>query len=188
MFYRLHRLVKILVGLFILGVFAWLWQHRAAVEPVLVWYQVYENGGLENDETLPLIEGRALYIVDGHTLRLKTHEGHSFLVRLAGLDYPERPLSAYEMAREKQRTQALREQVLSNWVHVEVTYSQEHSVLGIAHVREKNLNLHFITNGLATLNRDYIKRMPREHQYDFFLAARHYQKNREAAQVAAAAK
>lgn len=186
MFYRLHRLAKLLVWIFVLGVFAYLWQQRAALEPLLVWYQVYDNGGIENAEKLPLIEGRAINVADGHTLRIKTEEGAYFLVRLAGLDYPTQPFSAYEIVREKQRQSALRELALSNWVHVEVAYSEGHSVLGIAHVRQKNLNLHFITNGLATLNREYLKRMPREHQYDFFLAGRNYERNREAAQVAAA--
>ena len=186
MFYRLHRLTKLIVWVFVLGVFAFLWQHRAALEPLIVWYQVYENGGLENDEKLPLVEGRALYVADGQTFRIKTADGAYYLVRLAGLNNPTPPLSAFETSRENQRQEALRNLVFSNWVHVEVTYSEGHSVLGIAHVRDKNVNLHFITNGLATLNRDYLKRMPRKHQYDFFLAARDFEKHREAAQIAAA--
>ena len=179
MFHRLHRLTKWLVGAFVLGIFAYLWTQRAALEPLLVWYQVYKNGGFENEAELPVVEGRALHIADGHTVRLKTEEGAYFLVRLAGLDYPSQPLSAYEAVREKKRLEVMRNLVYSNWVSVEVTFSDQHSALGIVHVGKTNLNLHYITNGLATLNRDYIKRMPREHQYDFFSAARSFEQQRE---------
>src|SRR5688500_3141176 len=118
MFYRLHRLAKLLVWMLVLGVLIFVWQQRAVFEPLLLWYQVIENGGIEIDGELPVVEGRAQYISDGHTFRIKTSDGTYYLVRLAGLNYPARPLSALEMGLEKQRREALQTLVLSNWVHV----------------------------------------------------------------------
>ena len=172
MFHRLHKLAKLLVWMFVLGVFAFVWQQRAVFEPVLVWYEVMRNGGLENDDELPMIQGKAVAISDGHTLRLRTAEGSYYVVRLAGLEYPNRPLTVVENELERKRREAMRELVLSNWVHVEVAYAANHSVLGIVHNGQLNLNLHLITNGLASMNPEYIRRMPRLHQYRFFSAAR----------------
>lgn len=188
MFYRLHRLAKLLGWIFVLGIFAFVWQQRAVFEPILVWYQVYDNGGIEITEQLPRVQGRAFDVADGQTVRLRTADRRYYLVRLAGLEAPVPPLSPAEQAREKQRREELRSLVLSNWVHVEVTYADNNSVLGVLHANDININLHFITNGLATLNRDYIKRMPRDIQYNFFAAARAHEKRQEGEPRVAAAK
>lgn len=183
MFYTLHRLVKFLVFLLIAGVFVFVWRHRSAAEPLLVWYEVYDNGGLGKTAKLPLIQGRGHYVLGGSTFQMKTPEGAYYTVTLAGLE----TATPEKQWLENQRMERLRSMVLSNVVHVNVTYhSSGYNVLGIVHVHQTNLNLNFITNGLASLNSDYIKRMPRDIQYNFFAARRTYEKRREQASAALA--
>jgi hypothetical protein len=49
-------------------------------------------------------------------------------------------------------------------------------MLGIVSVGGTNMNLYFITNGMAKFNPAYIKPLPRMLQYQFFAAERFRQK------------
>lgn len=186
MFYTLHRVVKGLVYLALLAGLYWVWQQRAALEPVYVWYDVYKNDGIERTEPLPRIFGKGLHIVDGHTFKIASNK-NVYSVRLTGFEVPEPPLSAEEIEVEKARRDFLRSAIVSNIVHVEVTYSNVNSLLGVVSVGKTNLNIHYITNNLSRFNREYIKTMPRRVQYEFFAAARVHRRLKEARESALAA-
>jgi len=171
MFYLLHRSVKVFCWALLAALCVWLYQQREALEPVLVWYRVYDNGGLANADQLPVLEGRGLAVIDGHTFQLK--KGSSiYSVRLTGFEMPSPPLPLEEINLEKERRLRLRDLVVSKDVRVHLTYSNYLSVLGIVQVGGTNVNTHFITAGLGHFNRDYVKSAPREDQYRFFAAAR----------------
>jgi hypothetical protein len=171
MFYTLHRLVKGIFWVLVLGAIYWTWLQREALEPVYVWYDVYQNGGIDRSEPLPAVQGKGLNIIDGHTFQM-LKDKHVYTVRLSGFDIPEPPLSPAEIVREKARRDFLRSCVVSNQVHVEVTYSNVNSLLGVVYSGATNVNIHFLTNNLSHFNRAYVKSMPRDVQYRFFSADR----------------
>ena len=178
MFYFLHRAVKwVFMALIAAGLY-WVWLQREALEPVYVWFDVYQNGGLKNDKSLHTLKGRAVAVVDGHTIQVH-EDGRSLSVRLTGLQMPEAPLSNTDIRLEKERRQFLRENVLKNEVEVQVTYAAPGSMLGIMSLNGTNLNLYFITNGMAKFNPTYIKPLPRDVQYQFFAAERWREKEVE---------
>src|SRR5688500_9464005 len=122
MFYFLHRPVTLFFTALVVAGLYWVWLQREAVEPVYVWYDVYENGGLKNNTRLEEKRGHVVAVVDGHTFQMK-HDGKSYAVRLTGLQIPEAPLSASEVAREKERREFLRRMLVGQEANVQVTYA-----------------------------------------------------------------
>jgi hypothetical protein len=170
MFYTLHRLVKWSVVLVALAGLYWLYLQREALAPLWVWYDVYENGGIERTEPLPAIRGEGLNVIDGHTFQMKSH-GAIYSVRLTGFDQPAPPVSPKEAKLEKERREVLHKFVIGKPVQVDVTYSNLNSVLGIIEAGGTNLNIYYVANGLSHFNREYVKTVPRDLQYRFFSAA-----------------
>jgi hypothetical protein len=171
MFYLLHRLVKWFFILLALACVYWVWTQRAAFEPMWVWYDVYENGGMQKTDRLPLVNGQGISVLDGHTFQMKS--GNQVLsVRLTGFDLPEPPLSPSQIAQEKRRREFLYRAIVGKPVQVEVTYSNVNSVLGVVHLGSTNLNTYYVTSGLGHFNREFVKSTPRDLQYKFFAAAR----------------
>ena len=171
MFYTLHRLVKGFFMLLALGCVVWLYTQREALAPLWVWYDVYENGGIQRTEPLPAVEGEGIAVLDGHTFQMKSN-GRIYSVRLTGFELPAPPLSAEDIQWEKARREMLRRSVLAKPVRVDVTYSNGASLLGVVHAGTTNLNTHYVAKGLSRFNRDYVKSAPRDLQYKFFAAAR----------------
>jgi hypothetical protein len=171
MFYLLHRLVKWFFILLALGCVYWAWTQRSALEPVWVWYDVYENGGIQKTEHLPVVQGQGISVLDGHTFQMKS--GTQIVsVRLTGFDLPEPPLSPAQFAEEKRRREFLQKAVVGKSVQVESTYSNVNSLLGVVHVGNTNLNTYYVISGLGHFNPEYVKSTPRDLQYKFFAAAR----------------
>src|SRR5262245_38251959 len=171
MFYTLHRLVKWFFMLLALACVGWLYTQREALEPVWVWYDVYENGGIRNTDPLPTIGGEGISVIDGHTFQMKS-DGRYYSVRLTGFEQPTPPLSQSELELEKKRRELLRGVVVGNPIRVDVTYSNQNSLLGIVHFGSTNLNTYYVTHHLSRFNREYVKSTPRDLQYKFFAALR----------------
>ena len=171
MFYLLHRLVKWFFILLAAGCLYWLYTQREALEPLYAWYDVYENGGLQKTEQLPVFEGEGIHVLDGHSFQMRA-AGRVVVVRLTGFELPAPPLSPGDITMEKRRRQLLREMVVSRPVRVEVTFSNANSVLGIVHAGSTNLNTYFVSEGISQFNKDYVKSAPRDMQYKFFAAVR----------------
>jgi hypothetical protein len=171
MFYTLHRLVKAFFLLLAAGCLFWFYTQREALAPLWVWYDVYENGGIQKTDPLPRLEGEGLAILDGHTFQMKSG-GKIYSVRLTGFEMPTPPLSLEDIRLEKARRDLLRHAVVSKPVRVDVTYSNVNSFLGIVYAGSTNLNTLYVTKGLGQFNRDYVKSAPRDLQYKFFAAVR----------------
>src|SRR5687768_200333 len=171
MFYFLHRLVKWVFIVLIAAGLYWVWLQREMLEPVYVWYDVYDNGGIQKTNRLQVIEGKATHVLDGHTFQM-TQGNKAFSVRLAGFEIPPVPLPQEDRELELERRKFLRETILMQQAKVDVTYSGAGSVLGIVTVNGTNLNLHYLTNGLGKFRPEYIKPLPRDMQYQFFAAKR----------------
>ncbi len=179
MFYLLHRMVKWFFLLLALACVYWIYLQRAAFQPLWVWYDVYENGGIQKTGALPIVQGQGLAVLDGHTLQMKSGP-KVFSVRLTGFDIPAIPLSPPEFLQEKRRLETLRAAVVGQPIRVEITYSNQNSLLGVVRVGTTNLNTYFVANGLSRFNREYVKSTPRELQYKFFAAARAQEDDRAA--------
>jgi len=175
MFYTLHRVVKWFFILLALGTLAWLYTQREALDPVWVWYDVYENGGLQRTEPVPTMQGEGTAVLDGHTFQIKSG-GRIYSVRLTGFALPVPPLAPAELNLEKQRREVLRKMVLDKPVQVQVTYSNQNSLLGIVRAGSTNLNTFFVARGLGEFNRAFVKSAPRDIQYSFFAASRAHEK------------
>jgi hypothetical protein len=171
MFYTLHRLVKFFFILLALGCVVWLYRQRQALEPIWVWYDVYENGGIQKTEPLPVMTGEGKAVIDGHTFEMRSDAG-LVAVRLTGFDVPQPPFSIDEIMLEKRRREFLRNAIVGKPIRVEVTYSAPRSVLGIVYSGRTNLNTYYVSSGLSHFNREYVKTTPRDLQYKFFAAAR----------------
>src|SRR5262249_50233302 len=101
MFYTLHRVVKWFCMLLVAGCLVWLYIQREALEPMRVWYDVYENGGIQRTEPLPTLKGQGIAVYDGHTFQMKG-DGQLYSVRLTGFELPSPPFSQSELDLEKQ--------------------------------------------------------------------------------------
>ena len=171
MFYFLHRLIKwMFIALVGAGLY-WLWLQREVLEPVYVWYDVYDNGGLQKTERLRAVSGTAIHVIDGHTFQLSSGK-QVYSVRLTGLEVPVPPLPENERQREVERRQFLKETVMNQPVDVQVTYSENGGLLGIVTAKGTNINLYYLTNGLGNFRHEYVKGLPPDVQYQFFAAKR----------------
>ena len=178
MFYFLHRLIKwIFIALIAAGLY-WVWLQREFLEPVYVWYNVYDNGGIRKNDRLEVIQGKVVHVIDGHTFQM-TQGNRAYNVRLIGFEIPVPPLPDDERDLEVQRRQFLRETILMQRANVSVTYAEQGSVLGLVTVNGTNLNIYYLTNGLSKFRPDYIKALPRDLQYQFFAAKRLHEKQLE---------
>jgi endonuclease YncB( thermonuclease family) len=172
MFYAIRRMIKLLMGLCVLAVLFWVYQQRAIFEPAFVWYDVYENGGITNTTALPTVSGRATRVTDPHTFQIRQRKGDFLTVRLTGLQEEPVPTTPQEFQLQKPKRDALAALVLSNFVHVDVTYSNKNSILGVAYANGTNVNTALVAHGDGRLKPEYIKLLPRQTQYAFFRAHR----------------
>src|SRR5687767_5582478 len=130
MFYFLHRLVKwVFIALIAAGLY-WIWLQREVLEPVYVWYDVYDNGGLQKTEQLRAIQGKAIHVLDGHTFQM-SQGNRVFTVRLTGFEIPAVPMPDADRELELERRKFLRDAVLMQEAAVKVTYADQNSLLGI---------------------------------------------------------
>jgi hypothetical protein len=179
MFYAIRRMIKLFMALCLLALLFWAWQQRAVFYPVLVWYDVYQNGGHTNTTTLPTISGRATRVIDPHTFELRQKKGDYLTVRLTGLQEIPAPTTPQEYLPYKEKRDKFATLILSNYVHVDVTYSNKNSLLGVAYTNGTNINAALITQHHSTLKPEYIKPLPRHLQYTFFNARRSAEKKLE---------
>jgi hypothetical protein len=179
MFYAIRRMIKLFVLLCFLGFFFVLYLHRNDFEPAFVWYDVWDNGGITNKTTLPEIRGHATALFNSRTFQFRTDQGKILAVRLTGLNDVGTPATSAEVKEELHRRDLLRPMVLSNYLHIDVTYSNLNSVLGIVYSGSTNVNTRLIAIGSAQLKTEYIKSLPAKSQYDFFYARRAAAKRNE---------
>lgn len=177
-------MVKLFLALCLLALLFWVYQQRAIFEPALVWYDVYKNGGHTNTTLLPTTSGRATRIIDPHTFELRQKRGDFLTVRLTGLQEIPFPTTPQEIQPFKEKRDQLAQLVLSNFVHLDLTYSNQNSVLAVAYANGTNINATLIAQGHSVLKPEYMKSLPRQTQYAFFHARRAAAKHAKAADSA----
>ena len=172
MFYTIHRCIKLVCWCAVLLV-AWkLYEQRAVFEPALIWYDVWDNGGLRVDEPKS-IAGRVEHVIGSQTFVLATRSHKRFNVRLMGLRPPSEDRSIEAMAREQTRREALNKIVKGNWVHLEISYENMNSLGGVTFLGTTNVNAELVRLGVARADKGSVKGLPKESQYALLWASRH---------------
>jgi hypothetical protein len=173
MFFFLHRLCKVLVGLLLLVPVYLLYQQRHQLEPARISYRVYKNGGWDLTAPPPMMEGQVTRILNSRTFVFKPDLSRFFFtVSLAGIDDYEPPTSPDLAWRELQSSNQFSSLLLSNRVSLGVTSSNQFSLSGILFLGKSNYNLGLISKKQAAFHPYAIRPLPRKMQYEFFYAQR----------------
>lgn len=173
MFYFLHRLCKALVTCLLLVPVYLLYSQRHHLEPARISYRVYQNGGWDQMEPPPTLEGEVTRILNSRSFVFKPDSSRFFFtVSLAGIDDFEPPTSPDLAWRELQSSNQFSSLLLSNRIRLGVTSSNQYSLSGIAFLGKSNLNLGLISQKKATFHPHAIKPLPRKMQYEFFYVQR----------------
>jgi hypothetical protein len=173
MFYTLHRAVKFLFLCCWLFV-AWkLYQHRRAMEPAVIWYEVWENGGFR-EKPKPTVSGVAESVLNSQTFTLKTTNNAAFLnVRLLGLRDPSKEQSLDVIEKEKKRRDALDHLIKGRQILLHLGYENFNNVGGIALLGKTNVNAWLVQKGFAFTDQELVKGYPKEIQYQMLWSKRH---------------
>jgi hypothetical protein len=172
MFYTIHRCIKLLSWCVVLLV-AWkIYERREVLEPVFIWYDVWDNGGLRVPEP-KAIAGRVEQVLSSQIFILTTRSHKRFNVRLMGLKSSSEDRSLEAFAKEMERRKELEKMIKGNWVHVEISYENLNSLGGVVFLGPTNVNAELVRLGVARANKETAKGLPKESQYALIWAARH---------------
>src|SRR5688572_19715340 len=130
MFYTIHRCVKLLCWCAVLFVGWKLYERREVFEPALIWYDVWDNGGLRVEKGKSMA-GRVHNVIGSQTFVLGARGQKRFNVRLMGLKASTEDRSLEALAKEQGRREALEKMIGGNWVHLEVSYENMNSLGGV---------------------------------------------------------
>ena len=175
MFYTLHRGIKAVMYCAVLLMVWKLYERREVFEPILIWYDVWDNGGLRVGEP-KTIAGRATHVLNSQTFVLSTRARGRFNVRLMGLKSPMADQSIEAAERERARRDALEKIIRNNWVHVEVSHENLDSLGGVVFLGPTNINANLVFHNLASASKESVQGLPKDSQYALLWSQRHKQK------------
>jgi hypothetical protein len=178
MFYTLHRLYLLAWVALILGAGFWLYPRAGVSEPLVNWYEVWQNTHGVPTRPVELLSGKVIKITEPNAFMLRGSDHQSYSVALLGTvpsavlpATPTKPRTEPESVREAK--ERLSDLILSNEVSVEVTVMDPfRRGVGIVHLGETNINAVMVESGLLELKRDYIKGLPLSDQYALIRADR----------------
>jgi hypothetical protein len=178
MFYTLHRAVKFLLFCGWLFV-AWkVYEQRRALDPAIIWYEVWENGGFR-EKPNPTVNGVAQSVLNSQTFTLHTTNNAALLnVRLLGLQDPSKEQSVEIAEKEKKRRDALDQLIKGQELLLHIGYENFNNVGGIAFLGKTNVNAWLVLQGLAFTDQELVKGYPKEIQYQMLWSKRHASANR----------
>jgi endonuclease YncB( thermonuclease family) len=174
MFYTIHRAIKFLCICALLGVAFKMYQHRAALQPAFIWYDVWDNGGFRSPEPTTA-SGRVEQVINSQTFVVDCRSNKQrirFNFRLQGLQEPSKgTLEGVE--REKKAREALAGLIDKQWVHLEITYQNGNNLGGVAFVGGTNVNAELVRQRNASTSKALVKGLSKESQYSLLWANRH---------------
>jgi endonuclease YncB( thermonuclease family) len=176
MFHTLRKIVfLILFGL--LACFgAYVYHKRAIFNPLVDLVEVWQIHRKNPTRMVGQLTGQVTKVGDELGFHVKSEQGPTYSLRLAGLEPPgdqsEKPKKAKDPIEVEART-ILNRLILSNHVRVDLTFmSEQRSGLGIAYRGETNINAAIAEAGLAKVKREYLKGLPWKEQYKLVRAER----------------
>lgn len=179
MFFILHRLYTVSWISLILAVSAWLYVRSGVSEPIVAWYQVWQNTQGTATRSVERLTGKVTRVIDGTSIIVRSADRQLYSVGLVGAARltnaaPTKAPKHPEIDPGKAR---LNELVLSNEVEVLlISLDPQHRGLGVVKLGETNVNALLIESGLAQLRRDFIKGLPVREQYTLIRAGRKAEK------------
>ena len=174
MFYAIHRAIKFLLfcGLLWLGWKAY--QNRHVVEPAIIWYEVWDNGGLR-EKPMPIMNGVVERVLSSQTFTMKTTNALAprVNVRLLGLREPSKDRTPDILIKEQKRTQALDKLIEGREVRLHVGYENFNNVGGVLFLGTTNINAYLIQQRFAFTDKELVKGFNKEIQYQMLWSKRH---------------
>ncbi len=120
------------------------------------------------------IDGTAIYVFDGDTMKIKTKEGRRLKVRLAFYDAPERVRRDRKTGRTiklgqpygEESFKALMSKVLGKKVRVAIIDIDEYKrMVGVVYLGGRNINIEMLEEGYGWAYRKYLKGKPYAPEY-----------------------
>lgn len=176
MFWFLHRLVRFVGWVFLAGVAFYLYQQRAALEPVWDYAELWWNRPSRLPGSLPQIAGEVTQVYSGDGLQIRDDQGTRFNYGLAGVVAPKPAPDASEVQRQLARTSLTNLAVLAlgQKVTIDVTLENPASRTGLGLVRlgPTNLNERVLAEGWGRLKREQIRTLSLMEQFELVSAER----------------
>ena len=172
--YTLHRIYVLGWAALIIGGAVWLYPRTGVAEPLLDWYEVWQNAHGTPAKAVQPISGKVINILDPISFTLRATDRQLYSIGLAGAVLPPSTHATRADRELADRAKArLRDLVLSNEVDVAVTWMDaQRRGVGIVHLGKTNINAAMIQSGLLNLKLDYIKGIPWFDQYALLRADR----------------
>jgi len=182
LFWFLHRL---LVGLFWclwLGVAAFVFQHRAALEPAVDMARLWWHRTPEARQPIGELSGRVVRIHTGSSVQVRDDRGWLFNYGLAGVEAPRAGPNASpkEQTEAKAAADALGRWVLGTNVVIAVTLAnpQTRTGLGLVRTAQTNVNEAMLGEGHGRFAPGQIRGLPLKDQYRLQRAERYARERR----------
>ena len=173
MFYAIHRAIKFALFCCALWVGWKLYQHRHIAEPAIVWYEVWDNGGLR-EKPMPVVSGVIERVVSSQTFILKTTNTAMlrYNVRLLGLHDHTKDRGVDVLVKERKRREAVEALIKGKEAQLHVGYENFNNIGGVLVIGGTNLNAYLVQQGLATTDKDLVKGFNKEFQYQMLWSKR----------------
>ena len=154
----------------------YVYQKRAVFHPVADLAEVILIRQESDVREAGSLSGKVVKVTASDTLQIRTPDGLTYQIRLAGLDTPQEPNvhpyyrknpSLAEAFAKSERTRTnLAQLVVSKDVRVElIVLTEQRSGLGIVYAGKTNINAALAEAGLAKVNRQYLKGLALGQQY-----------------------
>jgi endonuclease YncB( thermonuclease family) len=175
MFFLLHRIYLVGWISLVLGGIAWLYPRTGLTEPVVDWYQVWQNTEGATRPSVEHISGNVTKVTDATSFVLRSQDRQLYSIALAGLLSPTAKAHPdpkdFELAQEC-RTR-LADLIVSNQVEVTLlSIDPQHRGVGVVHIGKTNINARLVESGALPLKRSFIKELPLMDQYQLIRSER----------------
>lgn len=175
MFHLLRKIVLLIFYGLLIGLGVFLYQKRAVLNPVLDYYDAWEISREDPRKDRETLAGEVIQVTGAYSFQLQNQQGFLFNFQLTGFDpiSPSNRLDAAASELKDESQMRLARLILSNEVRVAATFlSPQRTGLGVVYRDETNVNAALLEDGLARLNRHYLKGLTRSELYEMLQAER----------------
>jgi endonuclease YncB( thermonuclease family) len=181
MFWFLRRTLIALVCCFLAGVALYLYTKRELFQPAIDYVELWLRQDRQAPESLPRLAGEVVNIYSGASFRLKDRYGLYYVYGLAGVTPPATNTAArpLELRHASASWKHLRDLLLGEDVEIRVTRGDPYNRtgLGVVTVGVTNANFEVLRAGWGALDRNEIRALPVNEQYELVRAEQDAQRS-----------